>query len=175
LDDYNLAKSPFEAMNQNQTMTASELGLPDETAVGKLSSDDLFRILSAKIRRGHVICSVAYTIGLIACILFAGIHRDYLVAALSFVWSVAFMTLASLSRRKLSLAKRIATEPRLVFWIHPCHSYIFGYEVILTLHTRTGQSLEVLTSREQARSIVTWLSRQNPDIRLGDFDTTPQK
>ncbi|MGH7991291.1 MAG: hypothetical protein ACREDS_14020, partial [Limisphaerales bacterium] len=42
-------------LNESRTISVSELGLPDEATVSKFSSNDIRRILAAKVRRGCVI------------------------------------------------------------------------------------------------------------------------
>ena len=83
--------------------------------------------------------------------------------------------MAMLSRQKLFLAHRISIEPRLVYWAQTCRplirSRIIKYEAVLTLFSRTGQSLQVAISRKQMVNVVAWFRRQNADIRIGAYDT----
>ena len=80
-----------------------------------------------------------------------------------------------LGRQKMMLAQSISVEPQQVYWAHPCRplirSRLIKYEGVLTLHSRTGQSLEVAMSRKQMLNVVEWLRRRNSAIRVGDYDT----
>ena len=160
-------------MNESQTIPASELGLPDEAAVSELSPEEIFRILATRFRRGGRICLAFFLIGIVglAVSLF---YRHTWGAVAAFVVCVASKTGAMLLNRKLVLAHRISREPQLVYWAHPCRSFVRGYTCILTLHSRTGQALELATSREEALRVTTWLRKHSPGMRLGDYDDAPQ-
>ncbi len=160
-------------MSESRTIPVSELGAPDEAAVSRLSAGDIFGILAAKVRRGRAICVALYVTGFIGFAVFL-FYRSTTWAVATLIWSIAFKCGAMLSHQKLQLAYRISVEPQLVYWAHPRRSFVLGYACLLTLHSRTGQALEVATSREQALSVVAWLKRHNSDIRIGDYDNTPQ-
>ena len=160
-------------MNESQTIPASELGLPDEAVVSKLSPEEIFRILATKFRRGGRICLAFFLIGIVG-IAVSLFYRHTWGAVAAFIVCVASKAGAMQLHRKLVLAHRISDEPELVYWAHPCRSFVRGYACILTLHSRTGQALELATSREEALRVTTWLRQHNPGMRLGDYDDAPQ-
>ena len=160
-------------MNEIQTMPASELGVPDEAAASKLSADDIFRILAKKLRRGGTICVALFVVGILG----VGVglfYRHTFGAASAFVLCVASKAGAMIVHQKLTLAHRISQEPHLVYWAHPGRSFVIGYTCVLTLHSRTGKALELVTSRAEALRVTTWLRHHNAAIRLGDYDDTPK-
>ncbi len=158
-------------MNENHTIPVSELGVPDGAADSKLSPDDIFRILTAKIRRGGTICVALLLIGLLG-VFVSLFYRSTLGAVFGVVVGIAGKVGAMLVHQKLLLARRISLEPQLVYWAHPGRSTILGVTCILTLHSRTGQAFELDTSREQAASGIAWLRQYNQRIRVGEYDQT---
>lgn len=160
-------------MNENQTIPVSELGVSEEAAISNLSPDDIFRILAAKIRRGGTICVALLLLGLLG-VFVSLFYRSPLGAVSGVVLFIASKAGVMLVHQKLQLARRISLEPQLVYWARPCRSTILAYTCILTLHSRTGQTLELATSREQAASVIAWLRQHNDGIRLGDYDNAPQ-
>ena len=160
-------------MHENQTIPVSELGVPDEVAVSKLAPDDIFRILAAKISRGGTLCVAVLLIGLLG-VFVSLFYRSILGAVFGVVVYLAGKVGVMLVHQKLLYARRISLEPQLVYWAHPGRSSILGYTCILTLHSRTGQAVELATSREQAASVIAWLRQHNEGIRIGDYDDTPQ-
>jgi hypothetical protein len=166
------------ATNENRTISVSELGVPDEAIISRLSPDDIRRILVAKVHRGCVIGHTLSAIGFISFILVFLFYRNTPLIIGTIVWFIFFRVFAMLSYQKMILAHRISAEPRLVYWAHPCRplirSRIFRYyEIFLTLHSRSGQSLEVPMSRQEAINVISWLKRLNPDIRIGLYDSAP--
>ena len=161
-------------MNGDRTITVSELGVPDEAVISKLSPDDIRQILAQKVRRGFVICSTFFVIGAICLVLLIFFYQSKPFVIGGIVWLIFFKFLAMLSHQKMTLAQSISVEPRQVYWAHPCRplirSRLIKYEGTLTLHSRTGQSLEVAMSRAQMLNVVTWLKRQNSEIRIGAYD-----
>ena len=162
-------KVGYITMNENQTIPVSELGVPDEAAVFNLTPDDIFRILAARIRRGGTLCVTLLLMGLLG-VFVSLFYRSTLGAVSGVVVCIAAKVGVLLIHQKLRLAHRISLEPQLVYWAHPCRSSALGYTCILTLHSRTGQALELATSREQVASVVAWLRLHNDRIRLGDYD-----
>lgn len=166
----------MSAMNESRTIPVSQLVEPGEAAVSILSSDDIYRLLATQFRRGCAIGSIFSVIGFVSFFIIVFLCHNVTLAIGSIVWSISFRVFAMLSYQKIRLAHHLSVEPRLVYWAHPQRSLIrsrlikYKHE-LLTLHSRTGQSLEVAMSREQILSVITWLRQQNPDIRVGDYDT----
>jgi hypothetical protein len=165
-------------MNESRTIPVSELGVPDEAAISKLSSEDIRKILAAPTRRGCGIGSVLSAIGFVSFILLILFYRNTSLIIGSIILFIFFRVFAMLSYQKMMLAHRISVEPKQIFWAHPCRSLIRSRLIkykndLLTLHSRTGQSLEVPMSREEMVNVVEWFRRQNPEIRVGDYDTIP--
>ena len=160
-------------MNESQTIPASELGIPDDAAASKLSADDIFRVLTTKFRRGGRICAAFFLISIVGLAV-SIFYRHTWGGISAFVVCVASKAGAMLLHQKVSLAYRISREPQLVYWAHPCRSFVIGYSCIFTLHSRTGQALELATSHEEASRIATWLRQHNPAIRVGNYDDVTQ-
>lgn len=165
------------AINENRTIQISDLPAPDEATVSKISSDAICRILAANARRGYAIGSVLCVIGFIGFFVTIFFYHNTTLAIGSIILSIFFRVFAMLSYQKMRLAYRVSIEPRLAYWAHPQRSLIRSRLIkyrpdLLTLHSRTGQSLEVAMSHEQMTIVLGWLRRQNPDIRVGDYDTT---
>lgn len=161
-------------MNEGQTIPVSELDLPDKVALPELSSEDAFRLLTAKIRRGRAISVVLFIIAFVGILFALVIYHRPSWAVVSGIGCIAFKVWAALSQQKVELAQRICGEPLLVYWAHPRRSTVRGYELLLTLHSRTGQSLEVAVSREQMLTIVAWMRRHNSSVRCGAYDDTQE-
>ena len=154
-------------------MPESELGVPDEHAASKLSSADIFRVLTTKFRRGGRICFALFILS-VAGLIVSFIYHHTWGGVSAFILCVASKAGAMILHQKNELAYRISQEPALVYWAHPCRSFVLGYTCILTLHSRTGRALELATSKEQALLVTTWLRQHNPAIRVGDYDDAPE-
>lgn len=159
-------------MIENQTIPVSELGVPDEAAVSKLSPDDIFRILTAKLNRGGTLCVALLLLGFLG-VFVSLFYRSTLGVICGVVLAIVSKAGVMLVHQKLLLARRMSLEPQLVYWAHPGHTTILGVTCLLTLHSRTGQAFELATSREQAACVIAWLRPHNDRIRLGDYDDTP--
>jgi hypothetical protein len=162
-------------VNESQTIPASELRLLESATLPELSTDDVYTFLAAKVRRGRAICIILLLIAVAGIFLALLVYHSLPWVVLSATGFIAFRVWAMLSQRKLELAHHISVEPRLVYWVHPRVSTVRGYEVLLTLHSRTGQSLEVAMSKKQMLNVVAWLRRSNPDVRCGAYDDIPEK
>ena len=164
-------------MSGDNTITASDIELPDDAAISDISAKSIHDTLSAPARRGCAICFVLSAIGMlgIGLSLFC---RSTPWGITSGTWYMVFGVSGKLAHEKVKLARMFADQPQLLFWAHPrcwqIPSRILRYDLHLTLHSRTGQLLEVPMSYDQMRRVVAWFKRCSPDLRIGAYDTVSE-
>lgn len=158
------------------SIPVSELDVPDDGSLPRLSASDIQRLLSIKVRRGQFIAGVLSAAGMAVAIYAITISPSIPWAITGALCALVFGTAFGLARRKLDLARRISLDPGLVYWAHPTvlRQIVGGATIdstFITLHSRIGGSFEVGMSREEMLAVVSWLRQHNPGIRLGPYDS----
>src|SRR5262245_10632337 len=95
--------------------TPLELAIDKDAPVPNLSPDDVYRLLTSKVRRGYFICRSLFWISAIAAGA-AMVGGRSPLAIVGFLLTVLFGTCANLFQNKLGLARKMSVAPELIFW-----------------------------------------------------------
>jgi hypothetical protein len=102
-----------------QSISVAELATLSNESVPQLSAEDVYRLLAAKVLRGRLVGAAFFTVSLAGLIYTLLILRETPWTVASGLASGVFGFIFFASQRKLAMAQRITSEPRLVFWVHP--------------------------------------------------------
>jgi hypothetical protein len=163
-------------MSDFQAVPVLTWSVSERSAPSSLNSAEISDLLSAKPRRGKVAMLLIAVIGALACAYFAVIRQSIpwavvcgMAACFGFYCSIRF-------GQKVDLASRLATNPQLVFWIHPTllKQQVSGktFETpFITLHSKDAGTFEVAMPVDRLVAITHWYQEQNPTVRVGAFDS----
>jgi len=143
-----------------------------------MQSSEVYRLLSRRPRRGRIIfgtLSLAFPV-------FGG----FALATDRVAWAVAAFfagLLFGLGFRHVwerdASAWSVAQDPQLVYWAHPTkipaqNGWLFAFTRLrfLTLHLRDGRQFEAGLPPDEMSLFVSWLTEQNPTVRMGTHDST---
>lgn len=162
-------------MSDFQAVPVLTWSVPERPGPSSLTSTQVAEMLISKPRRGRVTMWVVAVAGGLACAYFAAVHQ-------SIPWAVVYGIVASFGLyccimlgKKVSLGTRLATEPRLVYWIHPTllRQQLSGktFEIpFITLHSKDAGTFEVAMPVAKLVAITHWYQEQSPSVRVGAYD-----
>lgn len=141
---------------------------------------EVFQLLRTRFLRLRIVLGLTAAVGL-GCAIGALLAALWLWAILLYTVAMGFYVLAMLAIPKYKLVSHIQQAPEIVYWayaskvVRPLIGSKKMVQNFLTLHCRTGVSLELLLSPQQIASLVIWLKHQNGDLRVGVYDDLPAK
>jgi hypothetical protein len=141
-----------------------------------MEPNEIYRLLSRRMRRGVIIFGTLFVVLCISCgLAFADKQTSWAVA--SFVTAILMGLAFRHVRSRDTAARKIASNPHLVFWAHPTvipanQQWLLRYTTVqsLSLHLRDGGQFDACLSSNEMETFISWLMAQNPSIRMGAFD-----
>ena len=143
-----------------------------------MQPSEIYRLLGCRPRRGRIVFGTLF----LACSVSGGfalaIDRVAWVVAAFFAGLLVGLGFRHVRERDVS-ARSVAECPELVYWAHPAtipvqDGWLFACTHLrfLMLHLRDGRQFEAGLPPDEMSLFISWLTEQNPTIRMGTYDNT---